>query len=127
MMSMRVRRSRSSLYRRLRSIQSVLVQATGLHDQGEMFALIAKQRKVFQRIAVAHDGVRKGPCLQCTHPARHAQDLGADRGRRADDLDGRDDLLADGELLRMVPMQLAQQIAAIGDWNAVALAYLERL
>src|SRR5882672_1728390 len=97
MRSIRVRRSRSPLYARLRSIQPVLVQDTRLHDHGEMFALIAKQRKVFQRIAVDDDGVRKSAGLQCTHLAGHAQDLGADRGRRANDLDRRDDLLADGE------------------------------
>src|SRR5882762_5660147 len=78
-------------------IQTVLMQDPCLHDQREMFALIAKQRKVFQRIAVDQDGVGEGACLQRTHSARHAQHLGADRGRRADDLDRRDDLLADGE------------------------------
>jgi hypothetical protein len=31
-----------------------------------MFALITKQRKIFQRIAVEDDGVGKGTCLQCT-------------------------------------------------------------
>src|SRR3979409_1725365 len=92
-----------------------------------MFALIAKQRKVFQRIAVDDDDIGKGAWLQCAQLAGYAQDLGPDRGRRTDDFDRRDDLLADGELLRLVPMQFAQQIAAIGDWNAVALADLQRL
>src|SRR3954468_20525098 len=81
------------------SIQPALMQNSCLHDQGEMFALIAKQRKVFQRIAFDQNDVGEGTCLQCTHPARHAQHIGADRGRRADDLDRRDHLLADGELL----------------------------
>src|SRR5258707_15289593 len=127
MRSIRGRRSRSPLYESLRSIEPLFAQDSGLHDQVEMFALIAKQRKVFQRIAVDEDGVGKGTWLQCTHLARHAQDLGADHGRRADDLDRRDDLLADGEFLRLVPMQLAQEIAAVGDRNAVALADLQRL
>src|SRR5882757_10491503 len=87
MRSIRVRRSRSPLYAHLRSVQPVLVQDTGLHDHGEMFALIAKQRKVFQRIAVDDDDIGKGAWLQCTQLAGHAQDLGPDRGRRTDDLD----------------------------------------
>src|ERR1051325_8112594 len=73
-------------------IQPVLMQDSCLHDQREMFALIAKQRKVFQRIAVAQDDVGEGTCLQRTHFARHAQHVGADRGRRTDDLDRRDHL-----------------------------------
>src|SRR3954454_16994454 len=86
MKSIGVGRSRSPRYEslqyeNLQSIQPVLVQDAGLHDQGEMFALIAKQRKVFQRIAVDQDGVGEATCLQCPHLARHTQHLGADRGR----------------------------------------------
>ena len=44
-----------------------------------MFALIAKQRKVFQRIAIDDYDVGKGVRLQCTYLARHTQDLGPDR------------------------------------------------
>src|SRR3984957_5580761 len=110
----------------LTSVQPALVQHPGLHDQGEMFPLIAVQRKVFQWIAVDHDYVCKGARRQRPHLAGPAQDLGADRGGRADDLDRRNDFLADDELARLVPVQLAQEIAAIGDRNAVALADLQR-
>src|SRR6476619_7787563 len=48
-------------------VQPALMQDSCLHDQGEMFALIAEQRKVFQRIAVDQDDVGEGTCLQCTH------------------------------------------------------------
>jgi hypothetical protein len=46
------------------------MQDSGLHDQGEMFALVAEQRKVVQRIAVDDDDVGKGTCLQCTQLAK---------------------------------------------------------
>jgi hypothetical protein len=42
-----------------RSAKPVFMQETCLHDQGEMFALIAQQRKVFQGIAVDDDGIGK--------------------------------------------------------------------
>src|SRR3954468_23777512 len=62
------------------SVQPVFMQDACLHDQGEMFALIAKQRKVFQRIAVDQDGVGEGTCPQSPHFARHPQHVGADCG-----------------------------------------------
>jgi hypothetical protein len=42
------------------------MQDSGLHDQGEMFALLARQRKVFQRVAVDDEDVKKGARLQLT-------------------------------------------------------------
>src|SRR5215203_1841190 len=92
-----------------------------------MFPLIAKERMVFLRIAVDNDGVSGGAWLQRAHPARHAQHLSADRCRRADDFDWRDNFLADGELLRLIPMQLAQKVAAVRNRDAMSLADLERL
>src|SRR3954451_4802942 len=65
------------------SIQLVFMQDPCLHDEGKMFALIAQQRKVFQRIAVNQDGVGKGACLQGAQFARQPQHVGANRGRRA--------------------------------------------
>ena len=41
-------------------IQSILMQVSCLHDQRQVLSLIAKQRKIFQGIAVDHDDVGKG-------------------------------------------------------------------
>ena len=54
------------------------MQDSGLHDQGEMLALVAQQREVFARIAVDQDGVGKGTCLQCAQLAGRRNTLIAD-------------------------------------------------
>src|SRR5689334_5110152 len=83
------------------SLQPVLVEASGLHDDRKVSALLLQQLEVLERVAVDDNQVGKGALLQTADLALHACDLGADRGSRADDLRRRQYLCAQCELLRL--------------------------
>ena len=86
-----------------------------------------KQLQILERIAVDHEQVGKGARLQAAKLALHAGDLGADRGGGADDLGRRQHLRTQRKLFGLRHLQLAEQIGAVGDRHAVALADFERL
>src|SRR5262245_4329805 len=116
-----------AVVRRLPSLQPVLVESAALHDHRKVLALPLQQLQVLQRIAVDDEQVGKGARLQAAELALHAHDLGADRGSRADDLGRRQHLRAERELLRLRHLQLAEQIGAVCDRDAVTLADFQRL
>ena len=107
-------------------MQPALVEFAGLHDDGEMLALILEQRKVLQGVAIDDQQIGEGARSQRSDLALQPQDLRGDDRCRADDLDGRYHFAPQRELAALVPVQLAQQVAAVGHRHAVALADLQR-
>jgi len=84
------------------------VEAPGLHDDGEMLALIREQCKVLQGIAVDNQEIGEGAGGERADLAFEPQDLRGDGRCRADDLDRGHHLAPERELAALVPMQLAQ-------------------
>src|SRR5258708_11833056 len=109
------------------SVQPVLVKAPALHDDREVSAFFLKQLQVLERIAVDDEQIGERARLQAAELALHADDLGADRGGRTDDLGRRQHLGAKRELVRLRDLQLSEQVGAVGDRDTVTLADVERL
>jgi hypothetical protein len=97
-----------------------------LHDDRKVLALSREQFQILERVAVDDEQIGEGARLQAADLALHAGDLGADRGRGADDLGRRQHLRAQRKLLRLRHLQLAEQVGAVGDRDAVTLADFER-
>ena len=91
-----------------------------------MGALVEEQLELLERIAVDHDQVGEGAGLDDAELALVAQDLGADGGGLADDLDRLQHLGAEHELAALLDLELAQKVAAVADLHAGLLADLER-
>ena len=90
-----------------------------------MPALVLKQAEVLQRIAVDDDDISEGTRLDAAKFALVTQQFGADGGCRSNDLERRQHFGAEREFLRLLDLQLAEQIGAVGDGNAVAFADFE--
>ena len=56
-------------------VQPALVELAGLHDDGEVLALILEQRQILQRIAVDHQEIGEGAGRERADLALQAQDL----------------------------------------------------
>src|SRR3546814_3752102 len=78
--------------------QAVLVESAALDDRREVPALALQQGDVIQRVVVDHDQIGPGARLDDAELAGPPHHLGADQGRRADDLQRRYHLGADREL-----------------------------
>ena len=90
-----------------------------------MRAAVLEQAEVLQRIAVDHQKIGKGAGFDHAELALLAHDLGADQGRRADDVDGGHHLAADLELAGLLVLERAQKIGTVGHLHAGLAAMLE--
>src|SRR4051812_43782950 len=86
------------------SMQFVLMEFSALHDGGEIFSLLLKQSKIFQRVTVDQQQVRVGTGLQRSELAVLPNDARADRCGGADDLDRRHHLRADCEFAALLDL-----------------------
>src|SRR5215471_5129850 len=111
---------------RSRSGEKVLVKAPALHDGREMGALFLEQAEIAERIAVHHEQVCEGPGRDHAELALLAQDASTDGRGRLDHLERLHHLAADQELAALLDLKLPQEIAAVRDGHARALADLER-
>src|ERR1700722_3268710 len=107
------------------SDQPVLVETAVLHDEREVTALVLEQAEIPKRVAVDENEVRESAGLDDPELAVHPNDLGRDRGRRADDLDRRGHLRTQKEFAALLVLEGPQQIAAIADLDAGLLAQFE--
>src|SRR4051812_25256170 len=107
-------------------MQRALVEPSALHDDGEMRALVLKEAEILQRVAVDDEEVGIGAGGDDAELTLHLQELGVDERRRADDLEGRQDLGADEKLAALMDMHRAEKVGAEPDLDAAGFQVLER-
>src|SRR5437870_5046463 len=107
-------------------MQPVFVEASALHDHGEMLTLLLQDAQILEWIAVDDQEVRESAGLEAAELAHLAYDLGSNQRGSADNLDRLLHLGADEELARLLALQLSQEIGAVGDGHPGALADFER-
>jgi len=99
------------------------VEPPALHHDRDVGALILEETQVLQWVAVDHQEIGEGARRDDPEVLRATEELGADDGRRVDDLARAQDGAPQQELLRLVGLQLTEQIvlddgAEAGVWLA---------
>src|SRR5471032_2737268 len=94
------------------SLQRILMKLAGLHDHRQVAALLEEELELLEGIAVDHDQVGIGTRLDDAELALLAQNLRADDGRLADDLERLQHLGAKHELAALLDLELTQEVTA---------------
>jgi hypothetical protein len=105
--------------------EQILVEPSRLHDGRQMPSLVLKQLEIGYRVAVHEEQVGDGTGLDDAEPTRHADDLGADEGRRANGVQRAHHFGAQQKLPRLLLLQLTQEVTAEADLDARLAANLE--